>query len=99
MPSSSIVKRKRAVSPTRAAPTTRKDLSMIAPKPVYTNDPAGPLSDLRMLANRYPQAVHADPHELARLLRCSESDVAEAQRWMLEDGLEVRTRVFTVLVS
>jgi hypothetical protein len=63
---------------------------MIDPKSVYTNDPTDSLSDLRMLTERYPGAVHGDPHELARLLRCSESDVAEVQRWMLEDGLEVR---------
>lgn len=63
---------------------------MIGPKSVYTNDPTDPLSDLRMLANRFPQAVHADPHELARLLHCPEHEIEEAQRWMFEDGLEVR---------
>jgi hypothetical protein len=43
-----------------------------------------------MLVDRYPGAVHGDAHELAQILGCSEFEVEEAQRWMLEDGLEVR---------
>jgi hypothetical protein len=48
------------------------------------------LGDLRALVSHYPEAAYGDPHELARVLRCSEHAVEEAQRWLLEDGLEVR---------
>jgi hypothetical protein len=61
-----------------------------APKPLYPTNRTEPLSDFRMLVGLYPGAVHGDSRELARLLRCPEHEVAEAQRWMLEDGLEVR---------
>lgn len=72
-------------------PTTRrKDQSMIAPNPVYPNDTIDPLSDLGMLAERCPGAVHGDPHELARIHCCPEHEMEEAQRWMREDGIEVR---------
>ena len=49
------------------------------------------LGDLRALISSYPEAVYADSRELARLLRCSESEVEEAKRWLLEDELEVLT--------
>jgi hypothetical protein len=61
-----------------------------ATKRLYPNNRTDPLSDLRMLAERYPEAVHGDAHELAQILGCSEFEAEEAQRWMLEDGLEVR---------
>jgi hypothetical protein len=63
---------------------------MIAPKSVYTTDRTEPLSDFRMLVGLYPEAIHGDSRELARLLRCPEHEAEEARRWMLEDGLEVR---------
>lgn len=63
---------------------------MIAPKPVYTSDATKPLSDFRALVGLYPEAAYGDPRELARLLHCSEFEAELAQRWMLEDGLEVR---------
>ena len=63
---------------------------MIAPKPVYTNDPTDPLSDFRALVELYPGAIHGDPYEVARILGCSEWEMEEARRWLLEDGLEVR---------
>jgi hypothetical protein len=69
---------------------TLKDLRMIAPRPVYTNDPSNPLSNFRALIDRRPEAFYCDVRELASLLGCSESEIEEARRWMLEDGLELR---------
>jgi hypothetical protein len=63
---------------------------MIAPESVYTSDPTNPLSDLRALIDRRPETFYWDVRELARLLGCPESEIEEARRWMLEDGLEVR---------
>jgi hypothetical protein len=63
---------------------------MIAPTAVYSTDRTDPLSDLRTLASRYPEAMYGDSRELARLLRCSEPEADEARRWLIEDGLEVR---------
>jgi hypothetical protein len=76
--------------PARVAPATRKDQGMIAPGPVYTSDPSNPLSDFRALIDRRPEAFYWDVRELARFLGCSESEIEEARRWMLEDGLELR---------
>ena len=63
---------------------------MIAPQSVYTSDHTDPLGDLRDLVARRPEALYGDARELARLLRCCESEVEEARLWILEDGLEVR---------
>jgi hypothetical protein len=49
-----------------------------------------PLSDFRALIERRPEALYWDERELAILLGCSESEIEEARRWMLEDGLEFR---------
>lgn len=62
---------------------------MIAPRKVYTNQPTDPLAEFRGLIARYPDKIYGDSRELALLLRCSESEVEEAQRWVIEDGLEV----------
>ena len=70
--------------------TRKGDLMRSAPKRLYPTNRTEPLSDLRMLAERYPEAVYRDAHELAQILGCSEFEVEEAQRWVLEDGLEVR---------
>lgn len=63
---------------------------MTTPYPIIQSSSTDPLSDFRALVDRYPDAAHGDPHELAHILGCSEFEVAEAQKWMLEDGLEVR---------
>lgn len=48
------------------------------------------LPDLRALVSLRPEALYTDACNLARLLRCSETEVEEARRWMAEDDLEVR---------
>ena len=63
---------------------------MIAPEPVYPSDPTDALADLRMLLDRCPEAVFAEPSDLARLLRCTEAEIEAARAWLLADGLEVR---------
>jgi hypothetical protein len=63
---------------------------MIAPRPVYTSSPTNPVSDFRFLIDRRPEALYWDVRELASLLGCSETEIEEARRWMLEDGLELR---------
>ncbi len=62
----------------------------LAPPRLYPSESTETLSDLRALAGLCPEAVYGDSRELARILRCPEHEVAEAQRWVLEDGLEVR---------
>jgi hypothetical protein len=64
---------------------------MIATKSVYTPDQPDPISDFRALIDRRPEAFYTDVRQLARLLGCYESEIEEARRWMLEDGLELRT--------
>jgi hypothetical protein len=57
---------------------------------VYSNNASAPLADLRALVDRYPAAINKEDGELARLLCCSDFEIEEARRWLLEDGLEVR---------
>lgn len=54
------------------------------------DSPTVPLADFRDLVARRPEAIYADPRKVALLLCCSEPEVEEARRWVLEDGLEVR---------
>jgi hypothetical protein len=56
----------------------------------YSKHPSDPLADLRAFVDRYPTAINKEDSELARLLCCSEFEIEEARRWLLEDGLEVR---------
>jgi hypothetical protein len=57
---------------------------------VYNGSLSHPLAGFRSLVDRHPAAIHGDPRELAFLLRCSETEVVEARRWLLEDALEIR---------
>lgn len=57
---------------------------------LYSSNQPNPLADLRAHVDRYPQAIHKDDSELAHLLGYPEFEMAEARRWLLEDGLEVR---------
>jgi hypothetical protein len=63
---------------------------MIAPKPVYTNKSSDYLSDFRTLLDHHPEALYWDPRTLARTLCCSEIEIDEARRWVVEDSLEIR---------
>jgi hypothetical protein len=63
---------------------------MFAPQRSIQGSPPEALGDLRALISPYPEALHGDTRELARLFRCPESEVEEARRRLLEDGLEVR---------
>jgi hypothetical protein len=64
---------------------------MFAPQGSIQGSPPEALGDLRALLSPCPEAVYGDSRELARLLRCPESEVEEAKRWLLEDHLEVLT--------
>jgi hypothetical protein len=56
-----------------------------------SNHQPNPLSDFRYLVDERPDALYWDVRQLARILRCSEFEAEEARRWVLEDGLEVRS--------
>jgi hypothetical protein len=58
---------------------------------ISTNHQPNPLSDFRYLVDERPDALYWDVRQLARILRCSEFEAEEARRWVLEDGLEVRS--------
>ena len=58
--------------------------------PLYSSNQPDPLADLRAFVDCCPEGIHKDNSELARILCCSQFEVEEARRWMLEDGLEVR---------
>jgi hypothetical protein len=57
---------------------------------LYSKHPPDPLADLRAYVERHPDALYKEDSELARLVGCSEAEVEEARRWLLDDGLEVR---------
>ena len=62
------------------------------PQSSIQNSPTEPLADFRdLIARRHPEAIYGDACELALLLCCSGYEVEEAQRWVLEDGLEIRS--------
>jgi hypothetical protein len=58
---------------------------------LYDNYQPNPFSDFRYLLDERPDAFYWDARQLARILRCSEFEAEEARRWVLEDGLEVRS--------
>ncbi len=58
--------------------------------PVYPSASTDALADLRRHLDRCPEAVFAEPSNLARLLRRPEAEVEAAHEWLVADGLEIR---------
>ncbi len=47
------------------------------------------MSYLRAFIGRDPEALYREARELARFMRCSEAEMEEIRRLIVEDGLEV----------
>lgn len=99
--SSLIVMQRNRAAPQQAAPTTRKDLRVIAPaKSIPDSPPKTPivedvLSELRFLNERIPQIVRLETREIQRTLAwygvCADlATVESAVGWLVLDELEIR---------